>query len=239
MGHKTLFKSITNVPATLTEPIIEAILNLIRDGKLRQGDKLPPQDALAEQLKVSRTSLREALKELAYRGIVRCVHGKGTFVRERFTSNEEIIEARKIVEPGVAALAARRLKPKECRELERLVEAMRSRVEATDFKDFSMLDLEFHMKINESAKNPALGFMMQTLRDVMLVQQLHLQRLPGAIRRACDFHVKILERMKARDAEGAENTMREHLEDVEAAFRQEGGVPDTRSSGKFVQEVLP
>jgi GntR family transcriptional repressor for pyruvate dehydrogenase complex len=224
MIQNSLFQSISNNSTTLTEPIIEAILELIRNGKLKQGDKLPPQDILATQLKVSRTSLREALKELTYRGIVRCAHGRGTFVSERFTSNREIIEARKIIEPGVTVLATQRAQPGDCLALARLVEAMEGQVEAQDFQGFSILDLEFHMKINELADNQALVFMMQALRDVMLVQQLYVQRLPGAIRRAYDYHKKILACMEARDAEAAGRTMKEHLDDVAKASDLEIGI---------------
>jgi GntR family transcriptional repressor for pyruvate dehydrogenase complex len=219
--NSLFFKSISNIPVTLTEPIIEAIFEMIRSGKLKQGDKLPPQDVLAGQLGISRTSLREALKELAYRGIVCSIHGKGTFISERLTSNREIIEARKIIEPGAANLAARRLNAEDCAEFVRLIQAMESRVKEIDFNGFSMLDLEFHMKINELANNQALVFMMRTLRDVMLVQQLHVQRLPGAIQRAYDFHKKIFACLNAGDSEAAEKTMKEHLEDVEEASNQE------------------
>ncbi|MDR1621147.1 MAG: FCD domain-containing protein [Synergistaceae bacterium] len=221
MSEGLFFKAIPNGPVALTTPIIEAILDLVRRGELKQGDKLPPQDVLAAQLKVSRTSLREALKELSYRGVVRCVHGRGTFVSERLTSNREIIEAREIIEPGAAILATERLLPEDCDELQRLVEAMESRVAILDFYGFSVLDMEFHMRINAFARNQALVFMMQTLQDVMLVQQLYVQKLPGAIRRAYDFHKKILACMKARDAEGAGRAMKEHLKDVADASNQD------------------
>ncbi|MDR1966835.1 MAG: FCD domain-containing protein, partial [Synergistaceae bacterium] len=203
MLHKTLFKSIYRPPVSLCDPIIEAILALIRNGDLKQGDKLPPQDIMASQLSVSRTSLREALKELSYRGIVNCVHGRGTFVSDRFATTAEIIEARRIIEPGAAALAATRMTKSDWAKLAALVDEMEGRVESNDFQGFSMLDLEFHMKINEFAGNPALISMMQTLRDVMLVQQLYVQKLPGAIRRAYDFHKKILLHLEEQDPDAA------------------------------------
>ncbi|GHS92919.1 GntR family transcriptional regulator [Synergistales bacterium] len=228
----SLFKSISAASSTLAEPIIETILDLIRNGSLQEGDKLPPQNILAGQLRVSRTSLREALKELSYRGIVTCVHGRGTFVSERLVSTADIIEARAMLEPGVAALAATRADARSYEELASLVDKMESRVDARDFKGFSILDLEFHIKINDMSANRALSFMMRALRDVMLVQQLYIQKLPGAIERAYKYHRKILLTIKNHDAQAASEIMREHLTDVADAAKQSvtesgaGGVTD-------------
>ena len=215
-----LFKSISATSSTLAEPIIETILDLIRDGSLQEGDKLPPQNILAGQLKVSRTSLREALKELSYRGIVTCIHGRGTFVSERLVSNADIIEARATLEPGVAALAAIRADARSCEELASLVDKMESRVDARDFKGFSILDLEFHIKIKDISSTRTLSFMMRALRDVMLVQQLYTQKLPGAIERAYKYHKKILLTIKNHAAQAASEIMREHLVDGAGAVKQ-------------------
>lgn len=221
MTNKQIFKSLHTASPTLAEPIVETILDLIRNGELQEGAKLPPQDVMAEQLSVSRTSLREALKELTYRGVIDCIHGKGTFVSKRLASATEIIEARRVIEPGVASLAALRATGEDCRLLSQIVGAMKEKVEKYDFKGFSILDLEFHMKINEMSGNQALILVMQTLRDVMLVQQLYIQKLPGAIERAYEFHKRILADIEKGDSEAAYRTMKEHLDDVEGAAQQD------------------
>lgn len=213
----TLFKSIVTTPTSLTDPIIEAIIGLIRSGKLKSGDRLPPQDVIATQLGVSRTSLREALQELAYRGIITSIHGKGTFVSEHFVSNEEIIEARKIIEPVAASLAANKVDEEDRALLIQFIDEMQEKVEKKDLKGFTALDLEFHMKINALSGNRALFFMMRTIRDMLLSQQNYTQRLPGALERAHNYHVKIVQAIINGEGNAAHRIMKEHLDDVMVA----------------------
>src|SRR5215472_5407311 len=103
--------------------VVEQIRALIRTGVLKSGDKLPTERALAEQLGVSRSSVREALSALEVLGIIHSRQGLGTYIAVNLTDGMpedqiedliveggtlEIIEACQLFEPGVAALAARR-----------------------------------------------------------------------------------------------------------------------------------
>ena len=81
-----------------SKPVINKITSMIQNGDLKPGDRLPPQDVLADHLGVSRTTLREALKELSFRGLIICKHGIGTFISSGLVSDLEMVEARKYVE---------------------------------------------------------------------------------------------------------------------------------------------
>ena len=128
MGGKVTRK-IADVPYeelrkdVLSERIAHSLLNLIKEKQLRPGDRLPPERELAAMMKVSRPSLREALRALQIMNIIDNRQGSGTYITslepERliehldiiFTLNDttysELFEARKILEAGVAGLAAR------------------------------------------------------------------------------------------------------------------------------------
>ena len=204
----------TNAADNLAVRSINTLLDLIRDGELKRGEKLPPQDVLAKRLGVSRTALREALKELSYRGIIDSQHGRGTFVCDNMVQEEEVIEARLILEPQMARLATQRALDHDLQELRSLCRSMERCVKNRNPKEFSDLDLEFHSAISAMSRNQALYKLLASVRDMMLHQQNVVQIIPGAMERAYLFHVEIIGAMAGRYAEEAEGAMRRHLEDV-------------------------
>ena len=119
------------------EDIVRQVRALIADGHLKSGDRLPPERDLADRFRVSRTSVREALRSLQARGLIEIRAGEGAFVRD--VSVEalveplalvilpyreavgELFEARHLLEPAIAALAARRATREELAEMERIL----------------------------------------------------------------------------------------------------------------------
>ena len=117
------------------EEIVRQIRTLISEGRLKSGDRLPPERDLAERFRVSRASVREALRSLESMGLIEIRLGEGTFVREIsvdslieplalviLTQREavgELFEARRLLEPPIAGLAARRSTKEEIQEMER------------------------------------------------------------------------------------------------------------------------
>ncbi|MCC8190325.1 MAG: FadR family transcriptional regulator [Planctomycetes bacterium] len=199
---------------SLTSRSIHVILQRIRAGALRPGERLPPQDVLARELGVSRTALREALKELSYRGIIDSRHGTGTFISDTVVSAEETLETRRILEPGIAELAAERATAAQIRDLEQVCAAMRNQVNAGNFQEFSELDLRFHRCIGEMSRNRALPMLLDTVRDMMLHQQNIVQVIPGAMERAYLYHLDIMQAIRERKSATAQAVMARHLEDV-------------------------
>ena len=134
----------------LYQGIVEQIEGLLERGDLRPGDQLPPERQLAEQFQVSRASVREALRALELLGIVETRAGGGTFVRRtvpedlaRPLSNliarghtlTDVIEVRGLIEPAIAASAAKRIRPDELAELRGILKLIadhpRTRTQAT------------------------------------------------------------------------------------------------------------
>ncbi len=136
------------------EEIVRQIKQLIAEGKLKSGDRLPPERDLAEKFMVSRTSVREALRALQSRGLVDIRAGEGAFIRDISVDTlieplamvirphreavGELFEARRVLEPAIAALAARRATRDELIEMERILEAIRRRDELAAHR--AMLD---------------------------------------------------------------------------------------------------
>ncbi|MEK8035520.1 MAG: GntR family transcriptional regulator [candidate division NC10 bacterium] len=125
--------------ARIYEEIVRQVKQLIAEGKLKSGDRLPPERDLAEKFVVSRTSVREALRALESRGLIEIRAGDGAFVRDISVETlieplalvilphreavGELFEARRLLEPAIATLAARRATPEEIAEMERILEA--------------------------------------------------------------------------------------------------------------------
>ncbi len=198
---------------------ISMLIDLIRRGELQRGEKLPPQDILARELGVSRTALREALKELSYRGIIASQHGRGTFVSDKIVAEEETLEARLILEPGIITLAAERCSGDDIASLRHMCQDMEAKVRERDFEGFSVCDLLFHSALATMAGNQALAMLLATVGDMMLHQQNIVQIIPGAMERAHLFHLDMVDAMAAHDSGLAGELMHKHLEDVMMTLR--------------------
>ncbi|GAC1321023.1 MAG: FadR/GntR family transcriptional regulator [Chloroflexota bacterium] len=165
----------------LYERIIEQIRTLISEGRWGPGAQLPAERELAERLRVSRTSVREALRILEMQGVLETRQGGGTFVRT--TDMEalvaplanailqgrrelaQILEVRELLEPGIARAAAQRATPDHILELERLVEQQRDCVRRGD--SFVDADTAFHNTLAVAADNPILDRLHAIILDLL------------------------------------------------------------------------
>ncbi|PJI09503.1 MULTISPECIES: FadR/GntR family transcriptional regulator [Clostridium] len=148
------------------EVVIEQIKEMIKTGKLKKGDKLPPERELAEELNVSRTSVREALRSLEILGLVESRHGDGNFIKESFddsliepislmfmlqeSSPRDILELRMVLETETASLAAKKVSSDELQEIKAIIDKFKI---TTDERLNTELDVEFHHKIAKASKN--------------------------------------------------------------------------------------
>ena len=130
-----MFKPIKNT--SISKKVIEQIKGMLYEGTLKKGDKLPSERQMAEGLAISRSSVREALKELEIMGLIESRPGEGNFVKENFedilyepfstifllkeSNPEEIIELRKVIEQGCAALAGMRINEEDLLEIEEIL----------------------------------------------------------------------------------------------------------------------
>lgn len=164
-----MFKPVKN--KRVYQQVADQIQKMILNGNLKSGDRLPAEREMAEMFKVSRTSIREAVRALDILGLVECRQGGGNFIRKDFGSSFfeplsisfklqngsylDILETRKMLEIEAAALAAERMTEKQRSELQAISEKLAA---ATGEKLCTKLDAEFHYKIIECTGN----FLMQS-----------------------------------------------------------------------------
>ncbi len=211
------------------EEIVRQIRTLISEGKLKSGDKLPPERELAERFKVSRASVREALRALESMRLIEIRLGEGTYVREIsvealieplalviLTQREavgELFEARRILEPAIASLAARRSTREEIHEMERILEEQAREVAAG--RTGLIQDAAFHAAIANSAHNRAITRIVHVLIDLLTQSREESLQIPGRPTRSHQDHRRILEAIRRRDAVSAQRAMLSHLIGVE------------------------
>ncbi len=213
----------------LHEAIVQRFHSLIQQGILEHGAKLPAERVLAEQLKVSRGSVREAIRTLELQGLAVSKHGSGTFINTQsldavatlMTSSLEtgeaqlhdIFEVRHLLEPQLAALAARRATPEDVTRLGSiLVEQARQIMEGETGVD---ADTEFHFALATATHNTALVKVVSAVEDVLRQSRDQSLQQPGRPQRSLDSHREILEMVRAGDHQGARSAMEHHLTAVE------------------------
>lgn len=200
--------------ASVVDQAYEAIRVRIDDGRLARGERLH-QEQLAAELGISRTPVREALRRLAAEGRVEIQTNRGARVADiDATAMPEPYEARLVVEPGAAALAAQRRPPAPLARMREAIEAHRAAV--GDVARTFPANRAFHLALVEASGNALL---------VQFVERIWVARIGGPIyerqnetpermRLDADEHEAILEAIAAADAPRAEALTRGHVADA-------------------------
>lgn len=212
-------------PRNLRQQIANEIAISIRDGFYPQGRRLPSERDLAEQFKVSRPTVREAMIILEARGLVKPRQGAGVYVTEaprpETTPPEldigpfELMEARALIEGHTSALAATTILDEEIQELAVILQDMAEEHELGALVDLA--DRRFHVAIARATRNNALVAMVENLWDLRYTPACRSMLDRASSVRAqplVDDHRGIFEAIKARDPIAARTAMREHLGQV-------------------------
>ncbi|MDW7712113.1 MAG: FadR/GntR family transcriptional regulator [Deferrisomatales bacterium] len=232
----------TDLPIKRTsaaDEVFRVLHDRIMSGALQHGDRLPSQDKLAEQLSVSRNTLREAIHKLQAMGLLSAKQGVGTvvelaspasyvgFLQDHLLLNpstvREFLEARLFVEKAVVTLAVLRASHEQVEQLGKALKEQRAAFRAGDIESFGKLDAAFHLDLARLSGNQVLGKLLETIRDLLSRFIAEVSLLPGAVERALRFHEDILARVAARDSTGAERKMVEHISDVVRAIEANTG----------------
>jgi GntR family transcriptional repressor for pyruvate dehydrogenase complex len=213
----------------LYEQIVKQIEESIERGDLKEGDQLPAERELALQFGVSRTAVREAVKALREKGLVEAYPGRGTFITSE-TSNSirltfdrmiksgprdgtlHLVEVREILEPEIAALAAKRVTEENLNELREAIGIMDGA--KTDPHSYIEADLDFHLALAEAAANPLILSLIDSIVGVLREQRLSIFKVEGGPERGQYHHKRILEAVENHDSSGARDAMRAHLRQV-------------------------
>lgn len=212
---------------TVAAQVINQLTALIRDGKIKPGEKLPSEREMAAQLGVSRPPLREAIRVLEYTDILETRYGQGIYVKNteipmesdsvfsRLISQytiEELIEMRQVVELATVRLATERATAEDLEHLK----AIQKRTEKSvgDMEAFIACDFEFHSAIAEATGN---AMMLKTVQMVRwLMEQFNRELLLKEDFQigVCKQHAEVLENLSKRDPGSAVAAMEKHLDNV-------------------------
>jgi GntR family transcriptional repressor for pyruvate dehydrogenase complex len=211
------------------ETIAAKITELITSDDLKPGDRLPTEHELSEQLGVSRTVVREAVKVLVATGRVYTRRGSGLYVANKASSSAttmldsltpgdpiEVIslyEFRLTLEPQAARLAAERITPHELRELRELVALNQRSAEAQQRQQWSESDAAFHRMIAQATHNPFLASAIaMTTRAQRWVFDIAAGRTQVLLLTYAEQHATILEAIQEGEPDTASQAMQTHLE---------------------------
>ena len=230
------------------EGVIEQIRAQITEGLLREGDRLPPERELAEQLGVSRNTVREALRSLENSGVLRLKKGPrgGAFIhcgsgdavakamadlyRLGAVQPANLTEARLILGPDVARLACERWEPRDLQALEDNVRKTREANDRNDHLLRAQANVEFHKLLAEATKNPILVAMTNALVEMVREFLQVLGAMPNDY--ALASRERMLEHLRRRDGKAAAEEMARYLEWTQNIyFQRMGQAAQTAKSG--------
>jgi len=213
---------------TVHQEIIAQIREELAEGRWKPGDRLPSERDLSERFRVSRASVREAIRALESMGLVKIKTGEGTYIASAAEAVLsplvsiilqqkdvllDIYEARKVIEPEIAAMAARRASPEEIQQMEQILEDQARQITQGD--SGVEADTAFHSLLTQSTKNKIFLRLNDAIVDSLhetRERSLHAQGRPA---RSLAGHREILKAVRAKHPVRARQAMLKHLIAIE------------------------
>jgi Transcriptional regulators len=226
-------------PRKLYEEVAEALLDMIKKGEIKPGEKLESVHQLAENFQVGRAAIREALSALRAMGIVEMKQGEGTFVKEfdpmSFTFSlstaalmnmkdiEHLLEVRKILEVGAAFTAAAKRTEQNLHDMKAALDEMLIHINDEELGEKA--DWKFHKAIAAATQNPILLSLMNNVADMIVetmreTRKIWLYSEQVTAERIFQEHKAIFTAIEQQNAEEAQHLMLAHLTNVEKVLKK-------------------
>lgn len=240
----------SEVPGTVRayESILEHLRQQVEDGVLKPGDKLPSERKLAERFHVGRSSVRDAIRILEVRGIVKPRQGGGTVVQS-FSSDalvaelantlvrkralvQELMAVRCMLEPLLAARAAAHASPEQIEHLEDILRRQHNKLKRGEMAVEE--DTEFHSEIARAADNRVMLAVLDTLVNLLTETRRRFLQDQERAKSSLAGHRLLLRAIRRREPAAAEAAMRKHIRSVEAIImKRQGGRGQHDTSTRF------
>jgi len=221
---------------SLADKVTQQLTEMIVSGDLTPGERLPSERELGNQFDVSRTVIREAVRSLVARGLVKVTSGRGVevvaansddvatsmrlFVRGRSGLDYgQVHEVRTAIEVQVAGLAAARASADDLERLRSLCDKYQESLTSGDTDAASQFDFQFHQELARSAGNDLLVAMLDSISDILMEVRQRAMVRPTVAESGLKAHRWILECIAARDPQAARGAMERHLGEAEQAWR--------------------
>lgn len=224
--------------STTSEEVVRKLREMIHDGVLKPGDRLPPERDLARQLGVSRPTLRAGIRTLAAIGVFHSRQGAGTFVAEADASpmldanplrlmaslhgfsSDEMFETRIALEMAVAELAAKRATGDQLATLAEEVAEMFASLEQPE--EYLVHDMRFHQTIAAASGNRILTALMNMVATILFETRSKTVHRALDLKESAEMHRQIYRAIRSHDPDAAGAAMRDHLLHTRAAQQSEG-----------------
>jgi len=221
----------------VSEDIIEQVRDLMASGRLSPGDRLPSERDLAQRFSVGRSAVREAMRAMESLGLIEARAGEGTFVAlppdsrtghdpisaslfQEWSTQRKLFEVRRVIEPDLAALAARRATKQQVERMRTILDEQAAEIESggTSVKQ----DTAFHYLLAEATGNEVLVRIMDSLMDLLIQTRQESLQYSERRARSLEQHRAIVTAIETRDARAAERQMQEHIRDIERLVFSKG-----------------
>lgn len=224
--------------------VVNHIRGMIEDGRLKPGDKIPPEREFARDLKISRASLRTGIGYMAAMGVMNVRHGVGTFVADgppeigkaslglmgalHGFQSWQMFEARQLLESNLAALAAERGKDEHLTVLAEEVAEMYATVDVPD--EYLIHDVRFHRTIAQASGNPILAALMETVTSALYEERRKTVAHARNLKDSAEAHREIYRAIRSRNAGEARRLMGDHLRMAQTEQEREAEAEATARS---------
>ena len=199
----------------LREVVCETLREAIRSGVLKPGERLM-EIQLADELGVSRTPVREAMRKLELEGYVIMLPRRGTYVANiSIRDINEVFEIRTTLDALASGFAAERITEEELEQLERLLVSIGENIETRNMKKVVEDDMEFHDILYKASRNQRLVGIISNLREQMTRFRSMSMSYPGRLKKTLEEHSRLVEAIAQRDVELAQKLAVEHMENSE------------------------
>jgi GntR family transcriptional repressor for pyruvate dehydrogenase complex len=220
-----------------TSFVVKQILSLIESGELNGQERFPNEIDIASAIGVSRSVIREAMSALEMMEVIERRPGDGTYLksganpvinlemhRKLMGSLEEIetaegsfdsFEARVIIEPSIAELAARRAQPEDIAELERIYRELESSCKSLDFERYHAFDKKFHIQLAKTTQNHALVRILEGLLEEIKIDYWNSDRIwpkEAELQKSLGEHARILETVRSGDSMAVSVELQRHFD---------------------------
>lgn len=213
----------------VADKVVRRILDLVKSGNLKAGDRLPAERELIDIFGVSRPTLREALRSLSTLGVVEMRHGGGAFVTDLHARSllapldfyvalspdnvRQAFECRRLIEIEIARKCAETASEKEIEEFEAMLTAQEKVVD--DPIGFRILDADFHEKLSQIAGNPIMERLALGFYNMGLDERRKATASPIVTRQSVQDHTDIVAGIRKRSVEQTAAAMERHLSHIE------------------------
>lgn len=241
MGAREESDRLSELRAGLSDYLSQKFLRLIRDEGLQRGDRLPSVRSLAQQYSVAAPTVREALRRLQANGVVEIRHGSGVYVRngkERVVlakpghaeleahTVRDLLDARLLIEPHLAELAAREADDEDVADLERILGEAERYLVGND-KMLHRTNMSFHLALAKISGNSILAQVIESLVELYSFEQLAIISFYDDRPRDHKEHLDILAAIRGGEAVLARQLMHRHLSGVRSVVGFRMGTGDT------------